>query len=543
MDKVRCLYLEDNPVDQKRYALWIEDDWKHFHPDVPIVVTIAPTLEESISQLDTNAYDLFVADIFLGDKTFDGLRAISRARKSSPDIGIVSLSTGSPGLDDKCRNAGADECVTKAFIAENPELHDLGRKIVAALDKHGKVPHATPTARFIADASNLELGALVDVIGKTVIIGLVDQITKTRSTEICAFFVRPGLSGASVLRVDCDIEVQDPEPPRRMNLLVKLSRFPQSLRLELDKDKSQFPEGLFVNFFGPMVESGGWAAIAARFQPSCATLSEWVRMASSAADVPQVFQGLFLEGGLGDVYSQLGYHPSDRPSTRIISDSLTLSRRSRIRSAAREFQTLLRRHDPEGWFDPIVLEHLIGGSSRVVDLVADDFPAGVSSCLSHGDLHGRNILVKKVPSPRAVLIDPANIENFHWSSDLARLTADLALSVVDAGDASHEWECMPVWQEILGTLIRGEEIQTAHNAEENAGVFSALNWISANWSQIYRATDPRRTPRWEFVLGLAAELLRSSYRVADLPTPKRVLALTAGCEAIRQAARDFKNVV
>lgn len=303
----------------------------------------------------------------------------------------------------------------------------------------------------------------------------------------------------------------------------------------------RFPENLFVDFVGPLVDAGGWTALAAPFQDPCKTLNEWVRNAHENEAVTKVFENLFLKGGLSDIYSRAGRGKGERSISRLFADALPLYRRARIQKAMQDLSELTGAYDPMKWFRWEIADNFLR-ARQVDELPEESFPMEVSRCLSHGDLHGRNILVRELQAPRAVLIDPANVGILHWALDLARLTADLVVSEIDVGRMSHEWTHMNAWQQVVGGVIRGEPIKMQTESGKNAGLFAALNWISANWQDIYLFTDGSRAPRWEFVLALACEFLRASYRDHELPGPKRVLALTAGCEALREVAREFKKL-
>lgn len=545
MEIVRCIYLEDVELDRGRYADLIKFEWNKLETGVPITVVEVASPEEAIKQIRRAPcpFDIFIVDLMIEGKEI-GLNTIKMARDSVPSLAIVSLSGAKGALLQRSEDVGADGSVAKDYVHEQPERLLLAKTMLAAFEKHGIVPLPAGESVLAVDEDDLDLVALLDEVGRPAVIALTERLIRVgneKLARISPHFVGPGFSGAAVLRVECSIEQGSERPVLPIHLLLKVSRSRDVLERELNADRRQFPDGIFVTFREKLVSSQGWNAISTEFQENSATLGRWVGAAErSAAEVSQVLERLFLGEGLQKTYSRLVRAEAERPNTALFRDGLTLNRRSRIRKTIRDLGGLARKHDTKNWFNEEIVLRFIGDAKRIDNLDEEDIPRGVSRCWSHGDLHGNNILVK-LGQKQPVLIDPANAKMLHWALDLARLTVDLAVSTLDSSDSAYEWERMWLWQEAIGSLIRHEQIELRTEFANMAGVVAGLNWVTANWSRVFLVSEQKWTPKWEFVLALGIEFLRASLRLQDLPTPKRVLSLLAACEAIREAARQAKT--
>ena len=78
-------------------------------------VHCAAECEEALALLAYNEYDIIVADLRLtGTQSEEGLEVIRQARERSSDVVIVLLTAyGTPGLDRKAENAGANLLLQK----------------------------------------------------------------------------------------------------------------------------------------------------------------------------------------------------------------------------------------------------------------------------------------------------------------------------------------------------------------------------------------------------------------------------------------------
>ncbi|MCI0559703.1 MAG: phosphotransferase [Nitrososphaera sp.] len=543
MKRVSCLYWDDNQGDLERFKRYIERAWSENTTDVEIAVKPVSNVSEAqeILELDHSSYELFIADIVEGEAEGinTGLSLISLASSKSKALAIIALSIADRLRQDAIER-GADEFVSKTRIFATGSLEFLGKSLLSCLRKHGHDPCPTESTILQYDKDSLALTALIQTIGEENVKSLALKMLKTSCRQMDAFFVRSGLSGASVLRLDCD------GAGNILSILLKISRDEDQLKVELqrrDEAMKFFPPGRFVPFqlSDAVVESKGWYAIGTRFQPGASTLLDWLTsQRKPKKDVRHVMQVLLLgSSGLSEVYNEPQEHNDLRANTALW-NVLSLSRRARIDLALEELSGLAVKHDREkslNIFDVTLVKQFIK-AKRIDNCNEEDVRLGTHLCRSHGDLHARNILVDGNGTP--FLIDPANICFLHWAADVARLCVDLIVSGWDVGDSSHEWNNMGQWVEVCRALTNGTELKVNKDSE-NAKVWEALKYVSGNMSRIHDK-NYGLTGEAEWKLALAVEFLRASYRQQDLPTPKRVLGLMAGCDALRGSCAEFERL-
>jgi CheY-like chemotaxis protein len=546
MDLIRCLYFDDRELELNRIAGWLERGWEKLKNGAAIEVTKAETIEKAEQELKSGSYDLLVADLLVGrEKNKLGLTLIAHARDDYPRLAIVALSVNT-ALAEDARNAGADEFASKEYATDHPRENYLGDKLRDALRKYQREPASSSLDILKFDKTNLPLAALIETVERKNVINLANLATAHTCTVISAFFIRSGLSGASVIKVDCDYEAAD-GPLKRTestSLLLKISRIRDSLLAELKKELTGFPEGTFVRFTGvEPYQSQDWYAIASKFKTGGRTLVDWLVALDTRLDqVEKLLTNLFLdaETGLSLAYRSNGQSAEERPDLALCK-LLTLGRKARIRQALDELGPLGVKYSPAGVFDERLLTDFLI-DNRIHDLNTAQIKFGFTYCLSHGDFHGRNIVVG--PTLRASLIDPANVGELHWAADAARLIVDLVVSAWDYGPEGHEWNHMTEWVEVSRSLLNDEMGDyPGEKGHPNERVFLALRWLRDNIFQIHKSDKPIPTPEWEFRLALAIEFIRAAYRQQDLPSPKRVLGLIAGCEALRASSDAHKEFV
>jgi CheY-like chemotaxis protein len=546
MQALRCLYLEDNEEHAKRFQAWIERAWNKLEKNVPIEITPLVSPDDVATKLQEakEPFHLLIADILIG-KTRDaeplGLTAIAQAREAFPNLAIIALTVGGKGLEHKTIEAGADDYISKPYLTGNPTSPILGDKILSALRKHGQEPMRSDVKTFFADEKDIQLGALIETIGKETILDLIRRLTKHDMSKVTATFIRAGLSGAAVLRVDCEVVVPEGNPPQKQQLLLKMSPSISDLSIEVNKNVSMFPDGIFVpllkNTIGPE-NSGAWYAIAGLFKNNAKTLIDWLNQSEiKDADVSKVLSILFLDDGLHQMYTSVGWRENERPNS-LLWQWFSVRRRAQVSSTMKDLALLVKSHDPLNFYEESLITRFIGSAVRINNIDEQDVPLGVATCWSHGDLHGRNILIDMIGRP--TLIDRATVDTLHWALDTAKLIVDLIVSGWDQGPVSHEWQSMDEWCNLAKSCIEGTDIPSLAGDHPNSHVRSALFWMRQNLRKIHDPTANHPKREWEFRLALALEFLRSSYRV-DISTPKKVLCLLAACEAIRSAALEFQK--
>jgi hypothetical protein len=244
-----------------------------------------------------------------------------------------------------------------------------------------------------------------------------------------------------------------------------------------------------------------------------------------------MLQWLFLDSGLPEFYDRQVSDDTRRPNSEILG-ILTTSRRARALDAALQLAKLARTYGG-GCFDNDVVVNTIK-FRRVVTLDETTVAKGVQMTRCHGDLHTRNVLVGVHDHPR--LIDPANIETMPLHSDLARFVADLFISGWGESE-SHDLTKISEWCVVASAIVQRRPVRSLARSSTDQRVAVALAWIADNFTRIY----VRPAPAWQWLLGLAVEFLRCSYRV-DLPGPKRVLSLAAASATLSECAAEYARV-
>ena len=540
MATFRLLYLDDNPDHLEKYGRWLSRTWDQLYKGIKLEVSTYSKPEDAMTALRSQEWHLFVADVLFG-KSRAGLECIAEARADNSGLPIIALSIGNGAYEPNSYEAGADEFISKGYLADlmNPDrvLEYLSTKMISALRRHGREPALTDLSALDVNEDDLDLAAVIDVIGRVHVTNCTIRALGRNCSRIKPHFVRPGLSGAAVLRVDCELEVEDGHVPERQNLLLKLSSDRGQLSDEVTKDLSRFPDELFVKYNSDQpVSSGTWYAIAANFREA-SILPKWVSEQSSTNPVFAMLQDLFFKAGLAQIYKNSVVRADERPTVALSRTLLTPSRKSRIRQALKEYADLAKKYDPNGQFDPKTLDTFIV-SRRLGNLDEEKFPKGIEWCLSHGDLHSRNILVTN-KGPR--LVDAANVGELPWPADLARLAVDLLVSGLDNGDASHEWTNVSQWFDAVQAFNRNDWRTLLVDTGTSTSVMTAVGWLRQNLHDLVGGHGPPRRPEWQFLLCVAIEFMRCSYRYQDLPSPKRVLSLLAACDAIREAEASILN--
>jgi hypothetical protein len=534
MREVKCLFADNSDVDRARYRREIAAAWKELDTGVPIIIDEVTSPEDARLKLESSGpYQIFVVDILYGLKDDDAL-GIQLIKDASADVNLVVIALSNGSLDDEteAKEAGVYEFIPKKLFAKASARKRLGNAMFLGLRSKGHDPVPTESVPLRYDIRNLQLKAVVESIKEDNITALVLKLLKKPIRELDVSFVTSGLSGASVLRVDCGLRGDQDEVPDARKILLKVARDKELLMGEFLKRQDNYSGfgSLFVQFIDRSpedAESHGWYALGAEFKDSAKTLIDWLIVETRRADEIHFSLGLlFLGQGLKEVYSKTMRNFEKSPA-RCLCDLLSPSRAARVGLALEQLRELaVGRGVKEPFNSDIVLRFIT--SCRVGEMDEADVPLGTRICRNHGDLHGRNIIVSQNGLPK--LIDPANIEQGHWAADMARIAADLIVAGIDAGIESHKWNRINAWREIAQSIAVRQKV-AATKAGGNLGVLTALNWITDHLMEIHPQDKFNAVAEWEFTLAIAVEFLRSAYRI-DLPSPKRVLGLLAGHDAL-----------
>ena len=242
---------------------------------------------------------------------------------------------------------------------------------------------------------------------------------------------------------------------------------------------------------------------------------------------------MFLRDGLGSTYGgSLGAIEGD-PVTVIKRSLLTTHRLVRITAALDELEPLIRRHSANPSLE-LIRRFLGAGELGKVSRLNTNKRTSV--CMQHGDMHGSNVLVVSSGAKhRPKLIDYANIARLPWPTDIVRFLVDVAISCLDAGEEGYEWGIINNWSSLLPVLtLTKDHFGDGFTSPTNAAAKAAVSWISRS---LFEAVSiPDTAPhRFEYLLALAIELMRVSYRKEELPPSKRAFGLVAAEYALLQA--------
>lgn len=269
MRKVSCLYVEDDPAHQARFALAIETAWTRLKPRIPIDISLADSPEEALLKLRSGTFNLLVVDVlFKADKGKQiprGIHLITRVRQEfGQGIAIIALSADG-SYSEEARIAKADGFLPKQFIDSRDTNYERLSAVLSEVLQKGEEPLPLEEIELALLESDVRLRWLVEHVGRATIAGLASKIIGQPLKRIDVGFVRSGLSGAAVLRLNCEAEVGERSVPHRESILLKMSR-DKSLLANEAANAGKIG-GLLFQRFVPLAggsglhESGGWYGI------------------------------------------------------------------------------------------------------------------------------------------------------------------------------------------------------------------------------------------------------------------------------------------
>jgi CheY-like chemotaxis protein len=541
MHKLRVLYFDDEEEQLKMFKKSLESDWNELQPDVPIEVVPVLSVQDALNQLTDakDAFQLLVSDLLVPTQPpKQGLWLIKEARRQNSKLAIVAVSIGNGQMAKEATDAGADYVLAKqTLIGDKDSL--FGHTVLRALRDHRHEPIALRAAILVTPERSLALTSLLERVGVEHILNFCSRITRRPLSKVSVFLIRPGLSGASVLRADCDVAVAPDQPAEVREILLKMSSDERLLKGELGVDITNCPNTLFVPLFetGP-IPSGEWFCIAGPFKRGAKTLLDWVRTESRGVNkIRESMNRLLSSQVLGDLYTRCGTL-KNRTAVGALWDQLGPGRRARIDESLDRLSTVVGRHDPLKWYDRSLISEFLATTKRVGKIEETDFPEEVTTCWTHGDLHSRNVLIDHVGQP--FLVDRANVGTRHWASDVARLAVDLILSGWDDAHECYEWDRMESWCEVIEHFLNATSLPGPAKGSPNAQLYASLTHLRESVSQLRTRDAQHFREDWEFELALATEFMRSSYRLQELPPPKQALSLIGACACMRRCRDNFR---
>lgn len=155
--------------------------------------------------------------------------------------------------------------------------------------------------------------------------------------------------------------------------------------------------------------------------------------------------------------------------------------------------------------------------------------------LVHGDLHSNNVIISE--NNKLFIVDPANMNQDHWSRDICMLIVDLFAYGIDVDTKEYFGIDLTKWIDMGKKMINNQEIE---NGGINPSIVASINWLTnkENLNDIFA----NLFELWEYQLSLGMELLRASYKSDTLPAGKRATCLIIGKEALNFAKQTYKDL-
>lgn len=528
MLKLNCLYFEDLLAEFEYFSEMLT---RYMRPDeLHFTVVQSPQDVEKILNRSGNDFELFFSDILV-DNNRQGFIAIEAALRHD-NIVVIAISdaeASKPGTKQEFKKRGGHLYIEKESIRDGKLTGDeITTRIRQALEAKG-IYDTMPLG--VEPGADIYLDAEIEAIGdKTLAVLLTKTLPGYERMELK--YVAPGYSGASVLRVKAF-----KHRGASKTILVKLSHDERKLRKELDQapDTGHATEDLYVRYDKtPPISYNGWYLISMTFAEDATTMLEWI--GSSAAPINSLMNELFQEG------LRLGYMPSSEGKNQRIEQPALALMKSSIRGRAHILTSLETLKDlvarayseADTNFDPNYLEQFLQ-YNQVGKHSEESMPQFTFQCMSHGDLHTRNILISR-KTGRPHLIDAGLRGIQHWASDPARFCADLWLTAWDFKKEAYFWDDLPAWRGHIQSWLRSEGIPDL--SPLNSRVYHTLSWVHENLPQMFNDLCGMDVPTWEYKLALAEEFLRMS-GYDSFPAPKRCLGILAAYDILHSLESEI----
>jgi CheY-like chemotaxis protein len=533
MIEFQCLYLEDDDDDFDTFKQIFERAMRPYK----LIIDRAKNPTEAFQKLDARGdeIEILFADLLMPDST-GGLNVVEDAARNYPDILIIGVSKAGgsdPGaVDEFKRRAGEVSWLfdKRLLKGDDYSFERIREEIISvAIDKgfdlsegeEVKVewePGIPGKEKLDAEIDSIGIGHLRKILG------MID----TESEVFTPYYLTPGFSGASVLRVKGTNAAG--KHPR--NLIVKFSHDRSKLEKELlgAPREGQLSSDIYVPYIREeeeLWEYDGIYAIAARFEDDAITLEEWLNdpTINPKDTVEDVFNELFIQG-LGKAYSE-GNDLVSVPAMELLAPSIRT--RARILIGLDLIESLLPDINID--INLKLVRDFVRLNGQIKTHPAAVYPRGTYTCWSHGDLHTRNILIGISARSRPRLIDTANRAEQHWASDPARLCADLWITNWDRKPKSYFWDQLNTWREQIRLWLNNGDIPL-EGGSPNRRVFEALAWVRDNLTNLFDLSKVELA-KWQYDLALALEFLSMS-AYPDVPMPKRCLGVLAANDILTE---------
>lgn len=536
-DNIRVVILADDPDFVDPFAVLLEETWLKSHPDIRL--DIRKVQGPAVGELGD---DVLGADVLITEVVFGGATTSSTAyppvrtnliRTASARVPVVIAlaswddETVGASIREQCEVAGVTGFLYKEKVGPESlsETCDIsyGRLVEVGSIEHIDVQCAE---------GDLLARSVVSELGPGVLGWLYTRLFPHVSVEsLHVGFLAQGGSGAYLLHIEArGVGVTQ-------HVALKVSSDVQSLRAQVEGQPAvgQMSPRLYSDCEprepDQIPSSMGWHAIAHSFAGGARTLREWLLTDASSEKVEPLFESLFLQDGLSAMHGSSLRPVRNRPVLAALQPSLAV--RARFAREARGLEPLIIAC---GSFTPGEYASQLKRVDRFLnsaEVGSRPGPVDVVQCRCHGDLHAGNIMVH-LPHGQPFLIDLSGVY-CHWASDMARLAVDLLLTCYDGPVASHQWDGVEKWRELLIAASKQDRSRLMlESTEKNTVVVSAVCWLLAEIAEACPAVKsslPQHKSDWEFQAAIGMELLYSVART-DVSPPKRVASVLAAMEVI-----------
>ena len=555
---IQCLVFDDDVDDAERFSEALMRGWREARMGVPHL----PDLNVQLLTDDRlagerlthgNRLDIFVCDIFVRDKMI-GFELIAKAKAAAGVPLVIAISKGPNDRDadlfERLRDGTGchDEYVSKKWF--QAESNRFTERWISRLESLGRL-------RFRG-----EVVAEPEFEGDPALESIWEEITPQTISAIGAYFcvdqttdkmyvapVDAGKSGASVLKLR--FGSNSPFDTTK-GVLLKVSRDADSLNSEYERYKQEFGPGcrldtsLVVQLLGKRqpFTANGWIALGGNFVTNGKPLVSWlVDDCPNTNAAIDILESLFTKDALSACYKAHHQNIKTNIFSSLAASTLTPLRRSRVQKALRELLPLAEKYSPTTSSLPM-LRGFLKDSTRLGAVASHEISPNTVVTVQHGDLHGRNVLIQSNGANiRPKVIDYATAATLPWQTDTVRLTVDLLLSCLCPGAAGYEWELFEQWLKLSSLLICGEVPDSAQcpSFVSQEPLMEVIAWMYRNRFEIAGVKDDA-TFDAEYLIAMAIELMRASYRDTVITAPKRTLALALSETCFLRAEAAFSGL-